>query len=576
MVSSSIKRNSSLAHEYFIAKKIFLKETEGKKVSRPIVRISMISIALAIIVNLLTIAVVIGFQKEVREKITGFSSHSYIMINGEGSIYESEPIRKDQALYESLKSNQKIDFIHPVAFKPVLLQSEKRKGTIKTAAGKDSSVVRQDVQGAVLKGVDSTFNWHFFKEYLIKGRLPKVNTEQISNEILISQKLATDLDFIIGDSVRSYFAKNTPVMRYFTVAGIYHTGLAEFDKKMVMGDLRQVQLLNDWGIQASIDVLDTLSDGYVVIKANVQGGNGVYDYDWGKGYGSVQGIKICPSFDTTFRLIVRDYVPIGSHQTTQKNEPDTAYISIKVKGDGRTACTFPLDDFGNLKRNFSDKSGLHFSLKTAEKEVFFKSKPGKGSADKYIGGFEINFKDWEKIDANVVELQEELIFKNTEHGELVQVTSIKENQEEIFLWLDFLDINVIIILVLMVLIGIINVGAALLVMILVKTQFIGMMKAMGSVNWQIRKIFLYQAFFIIGKGMIWGNAIGIGICFLQAKFGILSLNPEVYYLDKVPIDITWWHVLLLNIVTLIICLVAMIGPSALISRVNPTKAIKFQ
>jgi lipoprotein-releasing system permease protein len=565
-----------LAHEYFIAKKIFLKKTEGKKVARPIVRISMISIALAIVVNLLTIAVVIGFQKEVREKITGFSSHAYIMNVGESSIYESEPIRKNQAFFTKLKQNPAVSTLQGVAFKPVLLQSEKRDSKVKTAAGKDSSIVQQDIQGGILKGVDANFDWSFYKENIVAGRLPNFKTKHISNEILLSQSIATDLNFKVGDSVRAYFVKNSPVMRYFRIAGIYHTGLEEFDKKMVLGDLRQVQLLNDWGIQASIELMDTLSDGYVVLRAEVQGGDGYYDYDWGKGFGSTIGIKICPSADTTFRLIVREYKAPDSYQSKQKTEPDTAYLTLKVKGEGRTPCNFPLSETGEILRTFSDPTGLKYSIKTKEKEVFFTSTPGKGSAEKYVGGFEINFKEWNEIDKDVHHLKEQLTFMPTEHGELVQVTSIKENQEEIFLWLDFLDLNVLIILVLMIVIGIINVGAALLVMILVKTQFIGIMKAMGSVNWQIRKIFLYQAFFIIGKGMIWGNAIGLGLCFLQVKFGILKLNPEVYYLDQVPISITWWQILLLNIVTLIICLLAMIGPSALISRVLPTKAIKFQ
>lgn len=565
-----------MAHEYFIAKKIFLKKTEGKKVARPIVRISMISIALAIVVNLLTIAVVIGFQKEVREKITGFSSHAYIMNVGESSIYESEPIRKNQAFFTKLRNNPAVSTLQSVAFKPVLLQSEKRDSKVKTAAGKDSSIVQQDIQGAILKGVDANFDWSFYKENLDAGRIPKYKTKHISNEIMLSQSIATDLDFKVGDSVRAYFVKNSPVMRYFTIAGIYHTGLEEFDKKMVLGDLRQVQLLNDWGIQASIELMDTLSDGYVVLRAEVQGGDGFYDYDWGKGFGSTIGIKICPSTDTTFRLIVREYMSPDSYQTKQKTEPDTAYLSIKVKGEGRTPCNFPLSETGEIIRHYSDPSGLNYSIKTKEKEVFFASTPGKGSAEKYVGGFEINFKEWNEIDKDVRNLKEQLTFMPTEHGELVQVSSIKENQEEIFLWLDFLDLNVLIILVLMIVIGIINVGAALLVMILVKTQFIGIMKAMGSVNWQIRKIFLYQAFFIIGKGMLWGNAIGLGICFIQAKFGILKLNPEVYYLDQVPISITWWQILLLNVITLIVCLLAMIGPSALISRVLPTKAIKFQ
>jgi lipoprotein-releasing system permease protein len=571
-----VDKNRVLAHEYFIAKKIFLKENEGKKVSQPIVRISMISIALAIVINLLTVAVVIGFQKEVREKVSGFSSHALIFGAGEGSIYECDPIRKNQAFFAEIKNDPAIAQIQRVAYKPILLQSEKNETKIRTRNGKDSTFSQQNIQGAVLKGVDDTFDWTFFKENLVDGRLPQLKKDEISTEILISKRIARDLQFKVGDSVRAYFVKNQPMKRFFRVSGIYHTGLEEFDKKMIVGDLRQVQVVNDWGIQASIELIDTVSGGYLVLKANVLGGNGYYEYDWGKGFGQTIGIKICPSFDTTFRLIARNYEPVSNGDVSRTEMTDTAYIEIKVKGIGSTPCNFSEERDGTLKRFYSDNTGYRFSLKTPEKEIFFVKKDGKGSASSYIAGFEVNFKNWNDLDKEVKNLRKKLTFIPTENGELLQVSGIKENQQEIFLWLDFLDLNVYIILVLMILIGIINVGAALLVLILVKTHFIGMMKAMGSLNWQIRKIFLLQAFFIIGKGMIWGNIIGLGICFIQWKFGLLSLNPEVYYLDKVPITIGLFEILLLNAVTLLICLAAMIIPSAFISRVLPTKAIKFQ
>ncbi len=536
----------------------------------------MISIALAIVVNLLTVAVVIGFQKEVREKVSGFSAHAFILNAGEGSIYESEPIRKNQAFFAKLKENPAISQIHPVAFKPILLQSEKSQNTIKLANGKDSVISQQNIQGAILKGVDENFDWSFFKENLVEGKIPTFKSSAISDEILLSKRIARDLNFKVGDSIRAYFVKNQPVKRFFRISGIYHTGLEEFDKKMIIGDLRQVQLLNDWGIQASIEVVDTITDGYIILKANVQGGNGYYEYDWGKGFGQTIGIKICPSKDTSFRLIARDYGVKVRNESMPLSLPDTAYLTIKVKGAGRTPCDFVVDDEGLISREYQDNSGLNFSIKTKEKTVFIEKKDGKGSAQSYVGGYEVNFKVWETLDLEINKLKRELTFIPNEHEELLQVSGIKENQQEIFLWLDFLDLNVYIILVLMVLIGIINVGAALLVLILVKTHFIGMMKAMGSLNWQLRKIFLLQAFFIIGKGMLWGNAIGLGICFIQYKFGILSLNPEVYYLDKVPISIGIWQIILLNGATLIVCLLAMVVPSALISRVLPTKAIKFQ
>jgi len=127
----------------------------------------------------------------------------------------------------------------------------------------------------------------------------------------------------------------------------------------------------------------------------------------------------------------------------------------------------------------------------------------------------------------------------------------------------------------MLIIGVINMGSALLVMILLRTPFIGLMKAMGANNWTLRKIFLYQVGVLILKGMFWGNLIGIGLCLIQEHFQILKLNPEVYYLTAVPIELSFLSIILINVVTLIICLSAMLIPSWVISRINPSKSIKF-
>ncbi|MBU2018645.1 MAG: FtsX-like permease family protein [Bacteroidetes bacterium] len=565
-----------MAHEYFIAKKIFLKETEGKKVSRPIVRISIISIALAIVVNLLTIAVVVGFQEQVREKVSGFSSHAFITQAGSPSLFESDPLLVNDTLLKKLHKISNVKYAQMVAYKPLLLQSDKKERNIRTKYNKDSSFVQQEIQGALLKGVSNDYDWSFIKKNLVSGHIPMYKPNKISDEIVLSQSLANLLNFNQGDTVRAFFVKNNPVKKLYRVAGIFRTGLEEFDKKMVFGDLREVQQLNDWGLQANIDILDTLNDGYLVVKANVQGGNGYYQYDWGKGFGNNIGLKICPTADTTFRLIAKDYNGFMDGNDILLSIPDTAYISIKVKGINFAPCSFIKDDEGNILRKYLDDTGSHFTIKTADKTVEIKTIQGKGSAERYIGGYEVRFTDWSKMEATVKELKREFTFIPTSNGQQLKVSGIKESQQEIFMWLDFLDLNILIILTLMIVIGIVNVGAALLVIILVKTQFIGLMKALGSVNWQVRKIFLTQAFFIIGKGMIWGNAIGLLLCWLQYKFEILQLNSEVYYLSSVPISISVGQIVLLNVITLIICLTAMILPSTLITRISPTNAIKFK
>jgi lipoprotein-releasing system permease protein len=553
-----------VSFEYFIAKRVLKREVEGNKVSRPIIRISILSIALAVVVNLITLAVVTGFQHEVRQKVSGFGSHALILQAGEGSIYESEPIRKNQAFLSELRKDKNIAQIHPVGYKPVLLQSNKT-----------NAKQQQEIQGAVIKGVDESFDWTFFKSNLIEGKLPRVTGKESSFELLISSRVARDLHLSIGDNLRAFFVKNQPVKRIFQVAGIYETGLEEFDKKIVVGDLRVVQQLNDWGIQASITVSDTLSNGQLIIRGDVVGGNGNYRYDWGEGYSTYAGFTICPLKDTTIRLIVSDYWNRVSGKDENTSIADTAYLSIKIDGIAYSYCDVQKDENGDLKRTYLNTDGTKFSLQCSEKKLIFERTDGKGSFHNYIGGFELSISDWDKLPELVNSLKRKIEYMPTAHNEELTVSSIVDNQHDIFVWLEFLDLNVIIILVLMILIGVINMGSALLVLILVRTNFIGILKAMGANNWNIRKIFLYQASFLVGRGMILGNVVGIGICLIQQQFGILTLNPEVYYLSEVPIELNLWHWLFLNIGTLVVCVCALIIPSFVITRISPVKAIKF-
>lgn len=549
---------------------------QGKKVSKPIVQISVISIALAVIVNLITIAVVTGFQQEVRQKVSGFGSHILIMNGSESSIYESEPIRIDQPALNKVQKVKGLSEIQPIGYKPVLLQSKPTEVTYKLQNGEDTTEVHNQVLGAVIKGVGSDYNWEFFEEHMVEGKIPSFNMEKENfSELLLSSSIASDLGYKLNDTISAFFVKTQPIKRNFVICGIYKTGLEEFDKKTVLGDLKIVQELNDWGIKAEIIVADTLADGHLIIKGNVTGGNGNYRYDWGKGYENYSGFTLCPLKDTMIRLIASDYWNNVSIDDLTTSLPDTAYLKISIKGKGMSFCEYQLNNLGEVHKEYSDPNGLNFSIDAGEKTLNFESIPGKGSSHKYIGGFEINVTDWDRLDEIVAQVKKKVDFIPTPYDELIKTTSIKDNQRDIFVWLDFLDLNVIIILVLMILIGIINMGSALLVLILIRTNFIGIMKAMGANNWSIRKIFLYQAGFLIGRGLIWGNVIGLGICFLQSQFAFISLNPEVYYLTEVPIELTIWQWLLLNMATLVVCLSALIIPSIVISRIEPVKSIKF-
>lgn len=565
-----------MSYEYFISKKTLKSVVQGKKVSKPIVRISIISIALAVIVNLITIAVVTGFQQEVRQKVSGFGSHIFIMGASEGSIYESEPIRKDQSFIESTKNQKGVKTIFPVGYKPVLFQSKKNEIKYTLPTGKDTSEIQQNIYGTVLKGVNDEYDWSFFKKNMVEGKIP-VFGDSISNKILISRKLSDNLNFTVGDTVNAYFVRNQPVINQFIVSGIYETGLEELDKKIVMSDLRSVQKLNDWGILITPELDDTLGvDGNITVRLNISGGNGSYLCNWGGiGFSGTTAISLWPYKDTTYRIIATDYWGGVNTSLEESAIPDTAYIKVTIEGDSLGECDFDMDENGELKRTYLNQTGSRFSLKASSKTVTFEMIEGNGSSHNYVGGFEINVKNWDDLDAVIQSIEKKVEFIPTPHNEMLQVTSIKDNQREIFVWLGFLDINVIIILSLMIIIGVINMGSALLVLILIRSNFIGMMKSMGATNWKIRKIFLIQAGFLIGRGMLIGNVIGLGICFAQSQFGIIQLNPDVYYLNQVPIELNVWHWLILNIATLLVCLVSLILPSVVITRINPVKAIKL-
>jgi lipoprotein-releasing system permease protein len=137
------------------------------------------------------------------------------------------------------------------------------------------------------------------------------------------------------------------------------------------------------------------------------------------------------------------------------------------------------------------------------------------------------------------------------------------------------DVNAILVLVLMILVAAINMVATLLILILERTNMIGILKALGAKNSFIQKIFMYNAVHILSKGLLWGNAIALIVEFLQLKFGIFKLNPQTYYISQVPIDFNIFHIALINIGSLLVCVLILLLPSLLVSKIKPAKAIRF-
>ena len=185
-----------------------------------------------------------------------------------------------------------------------------------------------------------------------------------------------------------------------------------------------------------------------------------------------------------------------------------------------------------------------------------------------VGAFEVFVDDF-----NAIQEKGQEVYENT--GSTLDTKTIVEKYYYIFEWLKLFDFNIIVILIIMIVVATINMVVALLVLILERTQMIGILKSMGANNWAVRKIFLYNAFYLISKGLFWGNLIGVGMLVIQQNFGIIKLNPENYYVNEAPVFIDFGYIFLLNIGTILICLLILLIPSYIITKISPIKAIRF-
>ena len=186
-----------------------------------------------------------------------------------------------------------------------------------------------------------------------------------------------------------------------------------------------------------------------------------------------------------------------------------------------------------------------------------------------IGQFELFVEDFDDIQEVGYKVYEEV-------DSFLNASTIVELYPSIFEWLKMFDFNIILIIGIMILVAGINMMTALLVLILERTQMIGILKALGSSDWSIRKIFLYNAGFLIFKGLFWGNLIGISLLLIQKYFKVIPLNPETYYVSEAPIYLSLDYILIINFGTLLLCLLMLLIPSVIIVKISPVKAMKFE
>ena len=413
--------------ELFIARRLFFDKTGKKFLSQKIIRIALFGIALGLAVMIISVAVVTGFKKEVRNKVIGFGSHIQVVNFDSRNSYELAPLSANQPFLQKLNSIDEIKSVQIFATKP---------GMIKTD---------ESIQGIVFKGVDSRYNWDFFQKNLVEGRLPQLNDTARINEIIISEQLSKLLKLKLGNLAVLYFVNENevnPRLLQLKICGIYRTGLEEFDNLFVLGDIKQIQRLNKW------------------------------------------------------------------------------------------------------------------------------------TADQ-ISGFEIEVANFNKINETEQQIRNATIDYSEESKNVLRTENITRMYPQIFDWLQILDMNVWVILALMILVAGFNMISGLLVLILERSQMIGVLKALGSRNWSIRKIFLYLSVFLTGRGMLWGNLFGVALILIQKIFQVIKLDPITYYVDVVPVNFSLLHLLLINIGSITITTVMLIIPSYLVSKISPEKTIRF-
>lgn len=552
-----------LKTELFIARRM-LRGGFEKKISKPIVNLASIGIVLGVAVMILSISVANGFQKEVRDKVLGFGGHIQVTNVFSNESQETSKMLIDQEWVKDIEDDPTLSHIQMIAYKPGILQTKQSSDT--TDSGKDI----REISGVIFKGISNDYDYSFIEKSMIKGNIPAYQISQDPNDsILMSLYTASQLKVDTGEKVSCFFVTETgPKQKNLIVGGIFETGLEDFDKQFVFTDLSQLQQINKWGIETYINIEETCTNGFVILKAETYGGNGDYFHSWnGSKFAEANRIPLClEEGNLTVQLISSDVVSSGYFEEPDLySVPDTAWLQITKIGDSSSCdCETPN---ASLNLVYVDDSTTLFLVNGHQYKAVLKT---SGGSDKYYcGGYEVLVNEFDELSSAKKSVQ----FYT---DQMLNVQSITDRHPEIFNWLNMLDLNVFIIIGLMILVAIINMTSALLVIILERTRMIGILKALGGNNWQIRKIFLINGSYIILRGIIIGTLLALLIIFLQNSFGFLKLSQSNYYVSKVPMHYVWWPILLINIGSFIICNLAMLLPSYLVTKISPVRAIKFE
>ena len=410
---------------WYMARRLYSHGGDVKRVSRPAIRIATVGVSLGVVVMVISVCIVLGFKREVQQKVMGMGGHVQVLNYDHQVDLEPHPIVLDDDVMAQLRETQGVAHVQRFCNQPGMLKTE------------------ESFQGVILKGIGEEYDLAFLRQHLVEGEVPVFSDTVSSQRILLSQTLSRQLRLKVGDKVYAYFFDNGVRTRRFTVSGIYSTHMGEFDKTLIFTDLH-----------------------------------------------------------TTRRLA--------------------------------------------------------------------------GYADDQYSGAEITVMDLEKLDQVAFGVASRVNRLTDHYGQNYTSPTIRELYPGIFGWLTLLDTNIWVILCLMISVAAFTMISGLLIIILERTQFIGVMKALGASNARLRHLFLYFASLIILKGVLAGNLIGLALVFLQQYAGVLRLDADTYYVDVVPVEINWLFVILINVGTLLVSFLVLLVPSCLVSRIHPARSIRFE
>ena len=290
-----------------------------------------------------------------------------------------------------------------------------------------------------------------------------------------------------------------------------------------------------------------------------------------------------PDFDTTFihQNIVEGSIPkFSDKQSTGK------LLVSKMQADklglecGDRIFAYFIDDNGVRARRFSIEGIYRTNLSQYDEVICFADiytvRKLNAWEDDEATYAEITVSDFEQLQEVEDRMIADINRTTDRNGNTFSAMSVKELSPQIFTWLDLLDLNVWIILALMTAVAGVTMISGLLIIILERTTMIGVLKALGARNKTIRRTFLWFAAFIIGRGLVIGDAIGIGLLLLQRTTGIVKLDPQTYYVSEVPVEFTWLLFAIINIATMAVCIAVIVGPSFLISHIHPAKSMRYE